>query len=182
MESTGCRQIDDLNIKLRDHYGLDIGSGNQKFRIVWTSHQRETRHGKFVDLSSEGYFLREVIETRNTEKYPFNPEAWVLERLQGNDNNPELVARISYEPIWIYGAVNSDPNPDWEHTVVLVHTALYVENRKALTDSDLREIEDKKFLKEKAHFKTMIQNDSEYLVGALVAGAAVSLPKRTDKE
>lgn len=182
LESTGCREIDNINRRLADNYGLDIGSNNPKFRIVWSTAQREVRFGTYTDLSDSGTFLREVTEARNVEKYPFNPDAWVLERLQGNDNNKELVARISYEPIWIYGAANSDPNPDWEHTIRLVHANLFIEKRKTLTESDLKDIEDKKFLKEKQLFKIMIQNDSEYLVGALVSGAAISLPKRTDKE
>lgn len=181
IEPTGNETIDQLNKKLVDVYGCDVSSDNPRYRISWAEHQTEMRRGTFVDFDEEtGRFLREVTETRLCLKYPRNQDCWVLERFTYNEGNPDLPAKVSYEPIWIYGAANSDPNPDWPHTEILVNCNRYIKRRQ-LTSSELQDVEDKKFLKEKAKFKAMIQNESEYLVGALVAGAAVSVPHNYEK-
>lgn len=176
LEPTGNDTIDALNRKLADTYGLDIASDNPRYRIVWADHQLEYRKGTFEDHSDEGIFLREVTEVRQVQKYPLYPETWILEKLQNNVSNPELMSKRSFEPIWVYGAANSDPNPDWPHTAIIVNSDLYIK-RKQMTKSDYEDAADKKFIAEKALFKTMIQDQSEYLVGALVSGAAVSVPK-----
>lgn len=175
LEPTGNEAIDGLNRKLADVYGCDVASDNSRYRIVWADNQTEYRNGTFVDFDEKtGYFQREVTETRLCLKYPNNPECWVLEKFQYNISNPDLPSRVSYEPLWVYGACNSDPNPDWPHTEILVNVDRIIK-RRAITNSELKEIDDNKLLAEKAKFKAMIQNDSEYLVGAMLAGGATSV-------
>lgn len=182
IEPTGNSTIDSLNKKLADTYGCDVSSDNPRYRIVWSEHQTEYRHGKFEDYDEEtGRYLRTATETRLCLKYPQNPDCWVLERFTYNEGNPDIPAKTSYEPIWVYGAANSDPNPDWPHTEILVNANMYIKRRQ-ITKSEMQDIQDAKFLKEKDKFKRMIQNESEYLVGALVAGAAVSVPNKEFKK
>lgn len=182
VESTFCREIDEFNQRLADNYGIDAGLSKPTYRIAWTTFQFEPRYGTYVDYSENGTYLCTVTETRVTFKYPLFEDMWVLEKLQGNDGNSEIDVKWSYEPLHIFGAGNSDPNPIWDKVVMLVSANKFVDRRKQLSNSDLQAIEDARFLKEKALCKTIIQDNSEFLVGALVSGAAVSLPKRTDKE
>lgn len=173
--------VDFINRKLIDAYGKDVGLSLPNYRIVWSNSQLERRFGTFEDWMGD-IWLREVTETREVEKYPLYPDMWILERLMGIDavNTNIRGVNYSYEPLWVFGANNSERQPVWRFVELMVKANKYVEGRKLLP-SELQDIEDRRFQAEKVKFKTMIQDDSEWMVTALVAGEAVSVPHSYDK-
>jgi hypothetical protein len=103
--------VEEINRRLVDRFGKDVALNNPNYRVVNTAGLTEHRLGTFTDLDSNGNFIREVREVREVEKYPYYENSWVLERLSPNLVNPELIAKVSYEPIWVFGEANSDPTP-----------------------------------------------------------------------
>lgn len=172
-----------INKKLKDVYGIDIAVSQPRFRVVWTSDQYEIRkNSSGFDIYSEGgIFLRTEFGPHEVEKYPFFPEKWVLEQLNDSTGNPEIQARWSYEPKWIFGAANSDPTPLWKACDLLVKLVLFVQDRPKQSPSDVLDLEEKRMAAEKELFKTMMRNDSEPLVSKMVAGEAVSVPSTYER-
>lgn len=172
--------IEDINKRLVERFGKSVSLDNPKYRVINTAGLTELRYGTFEDYAGDTY-LRTVTEVREVPKYPFYENHWVLEALQGNDNNTELVTKISYEPIWVFGAANSDPNPIWKAVELLVHTHLFARSKNTLTLKDIDAAELRQYIKEKALFKDILQNDSPYIAGAIHDGAAVVVPHNYKK-
>lgn len=98
-------QIEEINKVLADQYGIDSDTGRAVYRIAYCDDQFEKRHGTWTDVTSEGIFVRQVTETRETQKYPWLKDRYILENLVllTDDQMGELpVSRFSYEPIWIF--------------------------------------------------------------------------------
>ena len=168
-------EITEFNLRLKDKYGLDVGLGLPNYHIVWTSDEFEVRKGTYNDFSDDGVFLRTITEVRKTEKYPLFPNKWVLETIQENKNNPELPdAKYSYEPLHIFGAGKSHPMPVWEMVDRFVQAHKFV-MRKVKSPSDIQDEEDKRFLKEIASHKEIIQDAGSAFAGAMKAGEAVTV-------
>lgn len=166
--------VDDINQRLIDHYGRDVGLGNPNYRIVNTKGLTEHRFGTFRDHDDSGNFIREVSEVRETEKYPFYEDAWVLEKLSPNIRNAELIAKVSYEPVWVFGQAGSSPHPIWRAVQLLVNATKFVDRVKQ-SPSDIRDAELKQFEKERIICKQILQNESPYLASALKDGYAVTV-------
>jgi hypothetical protein len=172
--------IDVINRRLEEHYGLDVSVSKPNYRIVWTSSQYEIRINPegFDIYGDEGIFLRTEFGPHECEKYPEYPDMWVLEALQPKTarDTPILVdpVQYSYEPLFIFGAGRSNPQPIWKAVNFLVHAhkfrAAVIEKK---TDRDLL-IEDMKALaKEKEDCKMYLQNENPPLATALHSGEAV---------
>lgn len=173
--------VAEINRKLIDHYGKDVGSNQPNYRVIKSTGLTETRFGTFRDHSSEGIFLREVSEIRETLKYPFDQDAWVLEVLTVNSGNSELKTATSYEPLWIFGNNNSERYPIWRAVDYLVRGSKMIDriikSPQDIKDEELKSIEDEKKL-----FKIWLQNESPYIAGALYDGAAVTVPSNYEKQ
>lgn len=166
--------IEDINKRLADRFGRDISLNNPNFRIVNTKGLTEHRYGTFRDYNSEGVFLREVSEVREVEKYPHYDSLWVLEKLTPNTSNSELITKVSYEPVWIFGAAGSSPHPIWRAVEMLVNAALFI-NRIRQSPQDIKDAEMAQFEKERSICKQMLQNDHPYMASALKDGYAVTV-------
>lgn len=173
--------INQINIKLKDKFGLDVGLSNPRYRIINATNVTEMRKGVFADFDDNGNFIREVEEVREVLKYPFHQGLWILESLQGNDTNPELMARISYEPLWVFGANNSDPTPVWDKVEIIVHSHIFCRAKNVKSPSDLKAEELRRYLKEKQVFKDILANDSPLIAGQLRDGEAIVVPNNYEK-
>jgi len=172
--------IDVINSRLKDMYGLDVSVSKPNYRIVWSNSQYEIRTNPagFDIYGDEEIFLRTEFGPKEVEKYPLHPDMWVLECLQPKTARdiPFLVDPVmySYEPLFIFGAGNSNPQPIWKAVNFLVHAHKF---RQAVTekktDKDLL-IEDMKNLaKEKEECKMYLQNENPPLATSLHAGESV---------
>jgi hypothetical protein len=177
--------VQEINRKLEDAYGRDVSLNLPTYRIVWSTSQFEKRLGTFEDYTEGGIYLRTVTEIREVHKYPLYPDFWVLEVLTGNNGNPELPAKFSYEPVWVFGSNGKGSRqPLWEPVEILVKAHKFIE-RKKLTQKDADEQEEIRFQKEKAKFKEMLQNESPWVPGLLHDGEAIVVPhnyKSLDKK
>jgi hypothetical protein len=81
-------------------------TGKVIYRLVWSEHIFEYRHGLFRDFTPSGLFIREVVETRKARKYNYIKERFILEKwAPGNlTANAELPDAINgdYLPIYVF--------------------------------------------------------------------------------
>jgi len=169
--------IDDINKRLVDRYGKDVSLNNPNYRIVNTRGLTEHRYGTFRDYDDNRTFIREVSEVREVEKYPFYEDSWVLEKLTPNLANAELIAKVSYEPIWVFGQAGSDKNPNWRAVVLLVNASKFVDRVKK-SPQDIKDEEIAQFEKERVLCKEILKNESTLLdgySGSLMDGSAVTV-------
>lgn len=172
--------IESLNKKLVDNYGLDIGLGIPKFRLVWSTTARETRYSEYEVFSESGdiYLRTEKGVEKDVPKYPLNEDMWVLEQIQSTAGNPylEMVAKWSYEPLWIFGVGNSDRRPVWRGVQLLVQNRLFGDpNSRPKSPTDLIREEAERMRKEKSVCLDIIKNDSPYMASCLEGGQAVTV-------
>ena len=81
-------------------------TGKSIFRLVWSDIQLEKRFGTYNDFSDSGLFLRQVTEVRETLKYNYIKERWILEYFCSPETsfNPEIPESTqgTYEPLWVF--------------------------------------------------------------------------------
>lgn len=100
----------DINKRLLENYGRGVGE-LPKYRLVWGGSQREIRTGLFTKHTEAGIYLGEAVKTEEVPKYPMYDRHWILEYVMPNLNNPELQAKISYEPIFVFRDSQGFPLP-----------------------------------------------------------------------
>jgi hypothetical protein len=113
-----------LNQWLKDTYGTTI-EGLALFRVVWSTELREKRRGTFCDFLDD-IFIREVTEVRDSLKYPFAQERWVIETLMPTPPEvlgTELFEPYTYEGIYIFQDKEENPLP---MTRDMVEAAIYI--------------------------------------------------------
>jgi len=182
--STSLFEIDELNRQLVNHYGKDVHSDKARLRIVWSTKQYEWKVNEAgFDIFDETgtIFLRTEFGPHEVEKYPLYPDKWVLEVLVPNTSTEIVGVTYSYEPLWIFGAANSNPDPIWRAVKLLVDSKLahhrsLTEEKKNEKDHLAEEEAAKK--KEAARDLDRIREDSEPLVLDMVNGSAVTVPAK----
>lgn len=173
--------IYDINKKLIEKYGRDQVQNLPKFRVVWSSSQYEKRYGEYEIFSDAGIYLRTDKGVEEVPKYlPEYPDMWVLEELRPTAGNPylEMVVKFSYEPIWIFGAANSDRQPIWRAVDLLVRNRLHGDpNNERLSPAALAKLEEEKLEKEKQNVRDMLRDQTPHLAFGLKHGNAVVVPE-----
>lgn len=177
--------IEVINARLKDVYGLDLSTSLPNYRIVWTSSQYETRCNEagFDIYNSEGIFLRTEFGPKEVEKYGAFPNMWVLEVLIPKTDFSILVGpeKYSYEPLFIFGAGNSNPYPIWRAVNFLVRAHKFkVAVTEKKTAKDLLIEEMKAIAKEKEECKAFLQSENPPLATALSLGEAVVKGEKQD--
>ena len=125
-------QIDVLNQRLINHFGIDSDTGRPIFRIVWANDEIEKR---LIDELDNGIHLlySQVMEVK---KYPYLKDLYVLERLVvvPDINKHELpTSKMSYEPLWAYRDEKGNPLPPlWEPTKFVIDTLYAALGKKSL--------------------------------------------------
>jgi hypothetical protein len=124
-------QIETLNQRLIDHYGMDL-AGRPMFRIVWANNETEKR---LMSTTDSGIMLLSP-QVREVKKYPYLKNLYVLEHLVliPEVNADELPAsRMSYEPIWAYRDGKNAPLPPvWGPTKFLIDVMLAAVGKRNL--------------------------------------------------
>lgn len=171
--------IYDINRRLIDKYGRDVVTNEPKFRVVWSTTQLEKRYGEFEIFTEGGIYLRTEKGVSEEPKYlPEFPDMWVLEQIMDTAGNPylEMVVKFSYEPLWIFGAANSDKTPIWRAVDLLVRNRLHGDpNLVHLSPADLLRIEELKLQKEKEKIKDFLNDETTDISFALKHGTAVTV-------
>jgi hypothetical protein len=101
-----------FNEKLQAYYGNGFFIGGKRageslaplWRISWADDLTEKRFGRFRDFSNEGILIREEHGVRETKKYPWITDAYVLEKnvfapspeLMGSETSPH------YELVYVF--------------------------------------------------------------------------------
>src|SRR5947199_4424400 len=167
-----------LNEKLRQEYG-EFSPGLQRFRLVWSTEQFEHRYSEYNIFSEHGdIFLRTERGVFYVPKYPQWNDMWILEKAQDTRGNPYLqdVCKVSYEPVWCFGAGNSEREPNWRATQLLVRNSLFGDpNSVNKSPKDLEDEENARWNAEKVKMKEMLAEDTSGLVLPLKIGSAVSV-------
>lgn len=172
-----------INKKLIEEYGKDVSLNLPNYRIVFSTSQREKRYGTFNDYSESGYiYLRTVTETREVPKYNEYPDLWILETIQANLANPELHEKWSYEPLWVFGANNSERQPVWRAVELIVKSHKIIRKMHVVTKAEEVYELNEQLLREKKIFKDMLQNESPYIAGAIHDGEAIVVPHNYVKQ
>ena len=87
-------------------------TGYDWFRLTWSTTATEKRFGKFRDFNDEGLFLREVTELRETRKYNYIHDRWILERYVTPENafNMEIPESVmgTYEPVYVFESASGE--------------------------------------------------------------------------
>lgn len=125
-------EIDILNERLVEYYGIDSDTGRPMFRIVWANDQLEKR--LVATLDSGIQLLHPVV--REVKKYPYLKDLYVLERLVvvPDMNKRELpTAKLSYEPLWAYrDARGQSVPPVWIPTKFVIDTLYAALGKKSM--------------------------------------------------
>lgn len=181
--------IEWINRKLIEEYGLDTELGIPKYRIVWSTSQIEKQFGIHNIFDSSGtIFLRTERGVFEEQKYQGAfVDKWVLEHIKPTRGNPYLedIVSWSYEPIWIFGAANSNSQPIWRAVVLLIGNVLrgHDINWKPRSPQDLIREEEERMAREKELCKTILRDDSPIMATKLHSGSAVlnaGIPKEID--
>lgn len=69
------QEIQDINEKLKRHFGVDTESGNPIWRVSWSSDQYEKR---LTEYTKDGFLLLQP-EVRELPKYNYCKNRWILE-------------------------------------------------------------------------------------------------------
>jgi len=173
-------RIEDINEKLIEKYGKNIDSDLPRFRVVWSTDQIEKRYGEFEVFSEAGIFLRSEKGIEEVKKYgELCHDKWVLEQLFPTVGNPylEKVTKYSYEPVWVFGAANSNPTPIWRAVDYLVRIVLHGDpNAVVKSPADLAREEAEAIEREKIRALDILNNDVPDLAFSLKHGTAVTVP------
>lgn len=174
--------VDYINKKLVELYSQDIAVSLPNYKVVWTSSQYETRVNPagFDIYSEEGLFLRTEFGPKEVEKYPLYPDMWVLEVLTPKTREAESLLvepiKYSYEPLFIFGAGNSNPQPIWRAVNFLVHAHKFKQAVMNRTESDDFTDDLVKLAKEKEECKMFLSNENPPLATALHNKEAIVVP------
>lgn len=173
--------VDWINRKLMDDYGRDV-YGHSNYRVVYSDTQYEMRYGTFRVETEAGIYLRTETCWQKKRKYPVYSDLWVFEKVQENyGQNPEIEKGMTYEPLWVFRDKHGNKlQPEWWACQAIVQADRAIK-KIMLSPSDLEAQEELRMAREKMHFKTVIQNESPYIAGAIKAGEAIVVPRNYEK-
>lgn len=169
--------IEILNSRLTIYHGLDVNISKPTFRLVWSTNETEKRYGTFIKETEAGLYLGQETGVREVPKYFMNPNCWVLEKLQANNNNPELDAKYSYEPMYIF---RTGLYPVWfaiEHIIRCWEYAALQKGTQKIEDD--RELE--KIASEREEFLDYLKGTASPFHGALRDREAIVVPSNYTK-
>jgi len=133
-------EVERMNQRLRDTFGIDTITGEPIWRISWAANEIEKRHTEFKDYTSSGIYIRTAKETRDVPKYPWWENMFILERLVlvPESNQQELLGKkTSYECLWPFHDSKENPLPPnyevCEMVIYQVYKAQYGPKSNKLT-------------------------------------------------
>lgn len=177
-------EIEVLNQRLIDHFGVDTSTGQAIFRISWASDETEMRLVPTLDSGIELLYP----EVREVKKYPYMKDLYVLERLVviPDINKAELPAyKMSYEPVWAYCDQDRQPVPPiWDATKFVIDTLYAALGKKSLR----KYVEDEKDTTQEGREQKISELQAELFgnendtTDAMAYGEAIVVPHTYKKE
>lgn len=187
-------EIESINRRLVDHFGLDTSTNQPIWRVVWSEDQFEHRLGTYDDfVPNTEIYLRTVTEVRYVPKYSqWLPNVYVLERLVvvPDNNIPELPAtKLSYEPIYAFRTTSGIPLPPKfaaaKFAIDLIYAAQGKSSVAKYKDPDAGLDTEQQFEKKIEEIdslqKELFGNES-YVGDALAHKQAVIVPRNFEKQ
>lgn len=113
-------EVKEINERLLNLYGRHVAADKALFRVSWSEDQLEKRFGTF-NVYTGDVFLREETGIRETPKYSYLDNQWVVERLHINYHQDVMEGGYIYEPLW---AFPKGLPPKWEAIDYCVKMAL----------------------------------------------------------
>lgn len=163
-----------VNRRLLETWGRGVNE-YPLYRIVWSTSQLERRYGTFIKETEAGLYLGQETCERIVPKYFADPDTWILEWIQPNINNPELRAKVSYEPLWFFKDREGRPLPyDWEVIEFLIknHQTHVVLRNQRMIDSE----EEAKKAKEAEEYLDQLKGEASPFHGKLTNGEGIVVP------
>lgn len=167
-----------INRRLLETYGRGIGE-LPLYRIVWSTSQLEKRFGTFIKETESGIYLGEETCEREVPKYFMWPDFWILEFIQPNISNRELLAKVTYEPLWIFKDKENRPLPyDWDILLILI--AAHQGRVIPKTPAQLASEDQEKLEKEQAAYLDELKGEASPFHGKLEKGSreAIVVPNK----
>lgn len=119
--------VEDINRQLLQ-FGLNT-FGDAKFRVVFSTDQREMRNGEHKNFNDEGTYLNTYFGIREVPKYRWMIDKWILEKWAGQEltYHPDIVSARNGDYVCIYIFQDKDGNalpPIWEMARLIVGASL----------------------------------------------------------
>jgi hypothetical protein len=187
-------EIESINRRLVDHFGLDTSTNQPIWRVVWSEDQFEHRLGTYDDfVPNTEIYLRTVTEVRYVPKYSqWLPNVYVLERLVvvPDNNIPELPAtKLSYEPIYAFRTTSGIPLPPKfaaaKFAIDLIYAAQGKSSVAKYKDPDAGLDTEQQFEKKIEEIYTLqkeLFGNESYVGDALAHKQAVIVPRNFEKQ
>lgn len=123
---------EEFNRKLSDTFGLAL-DGEPRFRVVFSDDEVETRIGKFDEYYGD-ILVRSFTGARECKKYSYLDGMFVLEERLPTFN-PELIDKVTYEPIYIFRGENEEPLPlNWDVAMIIINKRLNPVHKPFMTE------------------------------------------------
>ena len=175
-----AERIESINGQLVDLFGVDTGTGQPIFRVVWSEDQFEKR---LTDRTDSGVILLESVVKLLPKYRQWIHEKYVLERLVivPESNIPELAGlKLSYEPIWVFRGKFDEYIPPtlWGCKFVIdtLYAALGKQSMAKYIDEESKHpIEAKEKRIEK--LTEELFGDESFLLGRTITGEAIAMPQ-----
>ena len=171
------QEIQEINEKLKRHFGIDTESGQPIWRVSWSNDQYEKR---LTEYTNEGLKLL-FPEVRELPKYQWCRDRWIIERLVliPDVHLSELpTQRKSYECMQYFeNAYTGDANkPSFEACKFIVDTVYAAMGQKSLRKYVDEEAANPIESREKRINKLQEElfGDESSLLGRTVTGEAVA--------
>jgi hypothetical protein len=187
-------EIESINRRLVDHFGLDTSTNQPIWRVVWSEDQFEHRLGTYDDfVPNTEIYLRTVTEVRYVPKYSqWLPNVYVLERLVvvPDNNIPELpTTKLSYEPIYAFRTTSGIPLPPKfaaaKFAIDLIYAAQGKSSVAKYKDPDAGLDTEQQFEKKIEEIDTLqkeLFGNESYVGDALAHKQAVIVPRNFEKQ
>ena len=135
--SQPTRDVELINNRLIDLFGIDTITGQAIWRVAWSEDQFEYRHGTYDDYTKGGIYIRTVTEVRYVPKYrQWLRNRFVLEKITliPECNIPELPAnKLSYEPMFPFQDRSGEfLPPKIEACEFVIHSVLAAQGKSSL--------------------------------------------------
>jgi hypothetical protein len=150
--------VDTINERLRGVFGTFL-NGMPRYRLVWSSSQREKRYGTY-DVCAGSIYLRTETGVMDVEKYPFYKDKWILEKCFGNDSKEIVDCQYTYEPVFVFRDKNNNPLPPlWRVCEILIQSIEGFLKTGKMSPKDYMAQEEAECAKEAEMFADMLGED-----------------------
>lgn len=180
--------LDYINNLLKEHFGIDTDTSKPIWRVVWSDSQYEHRLGTYDDYSPGGIYLRTITEVRETRKYTWINNKYVLERLVviPDQNLKELPAtKKSYEPLWVFEDAKGNYLPPLFRACKLivdsVYAAIYSTSNLARYKKSSEETEKETKDRVDGYVNELFGDESGLMQSTLGGGNAIIVPSTYER-